>query len=158
MAEAQKTYAEMRPYEKAIAEIKGQTAEGVDGFEIASQVADKIMSATSLDEAIDAAAQGPDDLENWVGRAFRFIGGTLRYQEASEQYREGGTGYYAVFKCEDLQGDEHTVSTGAVNVVFQLKKFQELGVFDGDQPYMAKTFTVLSRPTQRGTLYRIAYA
>jgi hypothetical protein len=147
-------FEDMRPYEQALAEISGRTQE-TDAFAIASSVADRIMSATTLDEVIEAAAQGPEDLTDWVGRAFRFVGSSLTYSVAAEQYREGGAGFYAVFKCVDLNDQEHTISTGAVNVLFQLRAFEKLGVFDGDGLF-PDHFTVISRPTGRGTLFRLA--
>jgi hypothetical protein len=147
-----------RPYELALAEIKGRAAmDGNDSFEIASNVADKIMSADSLQGIMDAASQGPEDLSDLEGTAFYMVGESLRFAESAEQFREGGTGYYAIFRCLDLNGTEHTVSTGAVNVIFQLRAMEKQGVFDAGI-YSEHAFTVKSRPTKRGTLYRLDFA
>jgi len=148
-----------RPYEVALQEIDGRAAldEG-DSFGIAAEVADKIMSAETLEGVIEAAEQGPEDLEFFTGTSFQFIGGSLRWSHAAEQFREGGTGYYAVFKVVDMKGTEHLVSTGATNVVFQLRKMEKLGVFDEIDVAYPTYFTVKSRPTGKGTLYRISFA
>ena len=154
-----KEVAEKRPYEVALQEIDGRaTLDGENSFDIAAEVADKIMSADDLDAVMAAAEQGPEDLEEFVGSSFQFIGGSLRWSVAAEQYREGGTGYYAVFKCRTMNGNDHLVSTGATNVVFQLRKMEKLGVFDNMDQVYETYFTVKSRPTGKGTLYRIAYA
>ena len=57
-----------------------------------------------------------------------------------------------------MSGNEHLVSTGATNVVFQLRKLEKLGVFDEVDKVYETYFTIKSRPTGKGTLYRIAYA
>lgn len=147
-----------RPYQTAMLEMKGRAElDRANGFEIAANVADTIASATSLQEIMDAAKQGPEGLESLEGKAFQFLGSSLRWAESAEQYKEGGVGFYAIFKCVDLSGAEHTVSTGATNVVFQLRQMERLGVFDGDGP-SEQHFTIASRPTKGGTLYRIDFA
>lgn len=147
-----------RPFQTALLEIKGRAAmDQANGFEIAANVADTIASATSLQEVMDAAKQGPEGVENLEGKAFRFIGSSLRWAESAEQYKEGGAGFYAIFKCIDLNDVEHTVSTGATNVIFQLRQMERLGVFDGEEP-SEQHFTIVSRPTKGGTLYRIDFA
>jgi hypothetical protein len=147
-----------RPYEIALMEIKGRSsAEESNTFEIAVNVADKIMGADSVEGVMDAAGAGPEDLADMEGKPFRFTGYSLRFAESSEQFRGGGTGFYAIFECEDLNRETHTISTGAVNVVFQLKKLEELGVFSVEGQY-DRAFTVRSKPTKNGTLYRIDFA
>lgn len=149
-----------RPYETAMLEMKGRaTLDGEGrGFEIAANVADKILSATSIEDVISAAETGPEDLSDLVGTAFNMIGGTLNYAESAEQFRDGGTGFYVIFQCRDARGTDHTVSTGAVNVVFQMKQLERLGVFDNAGELSEQLFTVKSRPTKNGTLYWIGFA
>lgn len=149
-----------RPYQTALLEMKGRAeldSEG-RGFDIAANVADKILTAESVEDIVAAAETGPEDIADLVGVGFRFIGQTLVYSESAEQFRDGGTGYYAVFKCVDSRGNEHTISTGAVNVVFQLKAFENKGIFDEEGELSKDLFTIKSRPTRRGTLYWIGFA
>lgn len=149
-----------RPYQTALLEMKGRAeldGEG-RGFEIAANVADKILTAESIEDIVAAAEEGPEDITEMVGVSFRFIGQSLTYSESAEQFREGGTGYYAIFKCMDSRGNEHTVSTGSVNVVFQLKAFENKGVFDNAGELSKDLFTIKSRPTKRGTLYWVSFA
>lgn len=152
--------AQRRPYEDALAEI-AQRVEIVkqegSGFEVAATVADKIMSARTIDDVLAAAEGGPGDLESLVGKTFRFLGGSLSWYEGSEQFREGGTGFYAVFTVRDLRGNDYTISTGATNVVFQLRKLESMGVFENDGELYPYEFTVKVRVTGSGnSLYRIS--
>lgn len=156
-----KEVAEMRPYELAVKEMAGRAEmEASDGsaFDIASQVADKILTADSIEAVIGAVGDGPDGLENIQGKPF-FFTGLIRYAKSSEQYREGGVGVYVVFDIVDMQGEKHTVTTGAVNVVFQLRQMEKLGYF-GDTDWISdRMFTVRSRITGTGnTLYRVDLA
>lgn len=147
-----------RPYQTAILEMAGRVEMGdVNGFEIAANVADKITEASTLEEIMAAANSGPEGLEDIEGKAFAFLRGSLRYAKSAEQFERGGTGFYVIFDCVDLDGIRHTVSTGSVNVVFQLKAMEKLGVFDGEG-LSERMFTIKSRPTKNGTLYRLDFA
>lgn len=149
-----------RPYETALLEMKGRAnldGEG-RGFEIAANVADQILSADSIEGVIAAAETGPEDVTDLIGVSFKMLGGSLSYLESAEQFRDGGTGFYVVFKCVDSRGTEHTVSTGSVNIVFQMKQLEKLGVFDNEGELSEHLFTVKSRATKRGTLYWIGFA
>ena len=147
-----------RPHQTAMLEMKGRAdMDQANSFEIAANVADAIASAQTLEEVMEAAKRGPEDMADFVGKAFRMVGSSLRWAESSEQFRDGGVGFYAIFKCVTMDEVEHTISTGATNVVFQLRQMERLGVFDGDGQ-SAAIFTIASRPTKSGTLYRIDFA
>jgi hypothetical protein len=148
-----------RPYETALLEIKGRAELDSEGnsFDIAAKVADKIMEAGSIEAIIAAAEQGPEDLSDLVGVAFNFMG-SLSYLKSADRFSEGGTGYYVVFQCRDTKGNDHTVSTGAVNVMFQLRAFEKQGMFDNPDVLSSDVFTIKSRPTGRGELYWITFA
>src|SRR5512146_2321016 len=90
---------EMRPYQVAMVDM-AESAEDLattDAFTIASEVADKILTAADIDAVIDAAEGGPGDLTDLYGKAFKFVGGTLRWMRSAEKFRAGGFGVYAVF-------------------------------------------------------------
>lgn len=146
-----------RPYEKALAGIAGRASMDSEGgaFEIAAAVGDKISSADSVQDVLDAAEGGPGDIGELAGRTFRFIGGSLRWYKSAEKFRAGGTGFYAVFDAME-KANQLTISTGATNVVFQLRRLEELGVFDNAGELSADEFTIKYRETANGTLYRIA--
>jgi hypothetical protein len=158
--EVEKPFSELRPWEKTVRELHGVTApENSDGFEVAASVADKILTAETLDDVINAVQAGPGDLTELVGKAFQFIGGTLSWHRAAEQYREGGTGFYAVFRVMLLDGEEKMISTGANNVIFQLRRMEDFGIFDNPGELTEKHFTVVPRTTGSGTtLFSIGYA
>lgn len=152
---------ERRPYQTALLELKGRVEmEQANGsaVEIATAVADRIMEAENLDEVMAIPEAGPGGLDDLVGKAFRFIGGQLRWAASAEQFRDGGTGFYAVFSVLDMNDVEHMVSTGSVNVVFQLRKMEKLGIFDNPGELTEKHFTVKTRPTANGSLYWLTYA
>lgn len=147
-----------RPFEIAIAEMRNRAdLEGTDSFTIASNVADKIMTAETVEDVIAAANQGPGDMDALVGKAFKFTG-YLRFQHSAEQFRAGGTGEYAIFDIVDLNGSRRTYTTGATNVVFELKRLEHLGYFADEDWVSQPNFTVRSRPTANGTLYTIDFA
>lgn len=148
-----------RPFQTALLEMKGRAEmDQGNSFEIAANVADAIASAETLQEIMDAAKRGPEDLADYVGRAFYVVGGSLRYSESAEQYKEGGVGMYAILDFVTTDGVKHTLSTGATNVIFQLRQMERLGVFDGEDVNETQLFTFASRPTRNGTLYRIDFA
>lgn len=149
-----------RPFQLALTEIKGRAeADGVGrGFEVAANVADKILTAETLDDILNAPEQGPGDLSDFVGKSFRIIGGTIAWAPSSEQFREGGTGYYVQFKALDMNGQEVFVSTGSVNVVFQIKAMEKMGLFDEEGVPLDRYLTVRSRPVPSGTLYWLGSA
>lgn len=158
-SDVERPFSELRPYEKTLRELHGVTQpENSNSFEVAASVADKILTAETIDDVIAAVEQGPGNLEDLVGKAFQFIGGTLSWHRSAEQYKEGGTNFYAVFRVRMLDGEEQMVSTGAVNVVFQLRKFEDLGIFDNPGQLTEKHFTIKSKATGNGTLFSIGYA
>jgi hypothetical protein len=139
-------------------EMKGRAdIDQGNSFEIAANVADAISSAQTLEEVMMAAKRGPEDLSEFVGKSFGVVGSSLRWAESAEQFREGGVGLYAIFDFVTTDGVKHTVSTGATNVIFQLRQMERLGVFDGEDVSQT-AFTIMSRPTRNGTLYRIDFA
>lgn len=149
---------EFRPYEKALKEISGRASMEGDGkgFEIAANVADKILGATDLAGIIAAAEEGPEDLDNWLGKNIWLIPGTLHYNAAAEEYKEGGTGYYTVIDIHDINGERHTVSTGATNIVFQLKAIENQGLLDEGKDPLGP-LTIRNRKSQKGHLYWISF-
>lgn len=142
----------LRPYQLALREMHG-SAKLDDGFSVAADVADKILMAETIEDILAVPESGPGSIEELQGKMFRFIGGSLRYADSAEKYREGGTGQYAFFRCIDSKGTEHAVTTGATNIVFQLKALQRKGVFDNDGEVYDYDFTVKSREVASGTLY-----
>lgn len=149
-----------RPYELAMREMTGRAemekTAGGSGFDIASAVADKITSAKSIEDVI-REANARNSLEDFIGKPFRFTG-HLRFSPAAEQFREGGVGVYVTFDALDMNSERHTYSTGAVNVVFTLKKFETLGYFSSEDWISDKVFVVKSRPTPAGAMYTVDFA
>jgi len=158
---AEKAVEKRRPYETAILELHARAKMEADsgfGAEVATSVADRIMEAETIEAVLAIPEQGPGNLDDMVGKAFRFIGGQLHWAISAEQFREGGTGVYAVFKVLDMNDMERMVSTGAVNVVFQLRRLEKLGLFDNDGEISKQYFTVKARPVPSGTLYWLGAA
>jgi hypothetical protein len=150
--------ANLRAYELALKEIKGRVETGDNaGFEVGASVADKILTAVDIEGIIGAVNQGPGSVEDLVGKPFKFTG-YARYANSADQYKEGGTGQYVIFDYVDLNGEKNTVSTGAVNIVFQVRAMEKLGYFNGDDWVSDKLFTVKSKPTANGTLYSVNFA
>lgn len=150
-----------RPYEVAMtklaARVELERANGNRSFEVAASVADKILNAESLDDILAAPEQGPDSAENFIGKGFK-LRGMLDWQPAAEQFREGGTGYYVVFRAVDMNGVLHVVSTGATNLVFQFLAMEEKGMFQDEDWESDVYFTIRSRPVPSGTLFWLSYA
>lgn len=157
-ARGERHYSELRPYEQAARDMADMaSAESVDGFAVAADVADKILTAGTVDAVLDAAEGGPGDLADLVGKSFRFIGGQLRWMRSAEKFRSGGFGVYAVFTARLSDGTDVLVSTGAVNVVAQLRALQKpgMGVFGEDGEVSERVFSVACRETANGTLFRL---
>lgn len=158
--EVEKPFSELRPYEQALREIKGRAQAERDGgrsFDIAASVADKILTAETIDEILAIPQQGPEGLDDFVGKAFQFVG-TLSWADSAEQYREGGTGEYVVMKIRTMDEIEHMVSTGATNIVFQLKALENKGMFLSPDEVTERFFTFGARSVASGTLYWLQYA
>jgi hypothetical protein len=150
--------ATLRPYELALREIKGRVETGDNaGFEVGAAVADKILTATDIEGVIAAVNQGPGRVEDLVGKPFKFAG-YVRYADSAEQYKEGGTGQYVIFDYIDMNNEKSTVSTGAVNVVFQIRAMEKLGYFNSDDWVSDKLFTIKPKATENGTLYSVNFA
>lgn len=148
---------EMRPWQLALRDIKDEASE-VDGFAVAADVADKIMRADTIEDVLGIPEAGPGDITSLVGRSFRFLG-TPRYNAGAEKYKEGGTGFYVVFRVLFPDGFDALVSTGATNLIFQLKRITQLGGFGSTEAEPSEhVFTVKARDTARGTLYWLAAA
>lgn len=148
---------EMRPWQLAISQIKDEATE-VDGFTVAQDVADKIMRAETIEDVLGVPENGPGDITDLVGRSFRFLGGP-RYSVGAEKYKEGGTGFYVVFRVLFGDGFDALVSTGATNIVFQLKRITQLGGFGSTEAEPSEmVYTIKSRDTARGTLYWLSAA
>lgn len=148
---------EMRPWQLAIAEIKSEASE-VDGFAVAQDVADKIMRAETIDDVLGIPENGPGDITDLVGRSFRFLGGP-RYSVGAEKYKEGGTGFYVVFRVLFSDGFDALISTGATNIIFQMKRLGQLGALGSTEAEPSEmVYTMKCRDTARGTLYWLAAA
>jgi hypothetical protein len=142
--------AENRPYLKMIDQLAGQAQlDGGNSFDIASQVIDKIATATTPDEMFDAQESGPGDLADYVNIPLTVS--NVRVQRSAEQYTKNGEGLgvYAVFDAETADGETLLISTGAVNVVTSLYKAQISGWLPMKCRFTAKV-------TANGTLYRVA--
>jgi hypothetical protein len=147
-----------RPFQLAMQELADRSElDKGGGLEIAANVADQILTAQTVEDVIGAPAQGPGNLDDLVGKPFYFTG-YLRFLRSAEQFREGGVGVYVVFDILDMNGNKTVMSTGAVNVVFQLRQMERLGYFASEDWVSDKMFTIRSRPTANGTLYRIDFA
>lgn len=150
---------QLRPYQLALKEIAGRaTMDAVDPFAVAADVGDKIMQAETIDDILAIPESGPGSLEELTGKMFRFIGGSLRWARSAERYREGGTGVYAFFRCIDNKKNEYSITTGATNVVFQLRALEKKGVFDGEGVIYDFDFTVKCREVSNGSLYWLGAA
>lgn len=147
----------MRPYERAIREMEGRAEiERNNGFEIAASVADKILTAKTVEEAI-AAANTSQSMDDLVGKPFRLTG-YLMVNKSAEQFREGGVGSYVNFSVLDMNNNRKTYGTGAVNVVFTFKRLEELGFFSSEDWVSEQMFTIKSRPTPAGQMYTVDFA
>lgn len=147
-----------RPFQLTMEELHNRSElDKGSGIEIAANVADQILTAQSIEDVVNAPAQGPGNLDDLVGKPFYFTG-YLRFLRSAEQFREGGVGVYVVFDILDMNSTKSVVSTGAVNVVFQLRQFERLGYFADEDWISDKVFTIRSRPTANGTLYRVDFA
>lgn len=149
----------LRPYELAIREMDGRVAMGdSSAFEIGAQVADKILQAVTIEDVITAAMSSAGSIDDLVAKPFRFAG-LLRYANAADQYKEGGTGKFVIFDIVDMNGEMSTYQTGAVNIVFQLKQFERLGYFMVESWVSDKVFTIKAKVTGSGnTLLRVDFA
>jgi hypothetical protein len=150
-----------RLYEEALGQIKTRTEierGNNSGFEVAAQVADKILEADTIEGIIAATNQSAGSLEDLVGKPFKFHG-YLRFNESADQYREGGTGFFVIFDVTDMNGNTLVTTTGATNIIFQLKAMEQLGYFSDEDWQSDKLFTIRCRVTGSGnTLYRLDFA
>lgn len=148
-----------RPYEKLVqrlggkAELDSASGEPVDAFEIASQIVDKIETATSEDELFAANDSSLAGLGDYVGQPINIT--EIVFRKSEEKYAKGGLGAYVVVDFFTDNGDAFKATCGATNVVATLEKAQNLGLITADKPWRCK---VNGKETANGTLLKIGRA
>lgn len=126
--------AEVRPYEKMVAELQGiAKLENMSGasFDIATQVVDKIASAQTLDDIFDAANSGLISLKDTTELHNVPVEVTeVAWRKSSEAFQENSLGVYAIIDLTTLHdGESWKISTGAPNIVASLRQMEKLTGF-----------------------------
>jgi hypothetical protein len=143
-----------RPYELLIAELKELASLGGSNgnFDIASQVVDQIMAATTFDEIVEANASGPVGVKgsDYLGIPLSIY--NVDYFKSDPKYSENSLGVFVVFDVFLDDGTMVKLSTGAPNIVSSFRVLQKKGLFSEEKPLR---LVIKKRDTGNGELFTI---
>lgn len=95
---------------------------------IMDDIQDRILAATSVDDVLAVANQGPQSVQNFVDIPLEVTG--YRVLKSSPQFNDGGLGVFlAIAFVELLTGEEHVITAGGSLLVTQLHKIDNLDGF-----------------------------
>lgn len=142
-----------RPYQDLMSRMQASLTEQpeIDGFEVAKQVVDNIVTAATVDDVFEANEQGLPGLDDWDNNPITVV--DVRWGESDMKYAKNSLGVYAIVEFFTADGEIHTASVGAPNVTASLFRFQELGFCTKDKPLEMKLVT---KGTRNGTLQRVS--
>jgi RNAse (barnase) inhibitor barstar len=110
------------------------TVGNTDGEAINKAMNMAIANATTVDDILSANASAVEKLKplwdagvSWVREPVTIL--SVSFNESSEEYADGGWGFYAVMEVEDNTGLVHTLSCGAKTVVLKLYQLQKHSTF-----------------------------
>ena len=91
-----------------------------------------IASATDVDDILSANTSAVEKLKplwdagvEWVREPVTIV--SVSFNESSDEYAEGGWGFYSVMEVADKDGVVHTLSCGAKTVVLKLYQLNKHG-------------------------------
>lgn len=154
-----------RAFESVVDRVKARASMEsglVDAFEIGSRVIDKMAAAETLDDMFDAAQSSLTSLQDATNLHNVPVYVTdIRYAKSDPKFAKGGIGGYAIITLVTDDGQVHTLSCGAPNVVAFLDLAELKGHFkpalNGEETSpkpLRLRFT--SRGTENGNLLSIA--
>lgn len=112
----------------------------VDGDAINAQMMGTIAAAESFDDILNSNVGTVEKLReilNANGGRWEGVNVlSVSFNEASEEFQEGGWGFYAVMQVSDSDGIVHTVSTGAKTIVLKLYQLDKHGHIPTPNPVM----------------------
>lgn len=130
-----------------------------DGNAINNAMNQAIATATDVDDILSANTSAVEKLKplwdagvDWVHNPLTIT--TVSFNESSDEYAEGGWGFYAVMEIVDSEGVMHTLSCGAKTVVLKLYQLNK----HGHIPMKDKVQFIGSRTKQGFTAFDIVKA
>lgn len=95
------------------------------------QIANRILSAESVDDILAMGETSALSAEDIVDKAFTIL--ETSWHQSAPQYRENSSGVFVVLTCKmDEDGRTEVITSGAENVLAQLYRATKLGGF-GDR-------------------------
>jgi RNAse (barnase) inhibitor barstar len=106
----------------------------VDGAAINKAMNLAIANATEVDDILSANASAVEKLKtlwdtvgSWVHYPVTIL--SVSFNESSDEFSDGGWGFYAVMEVADEDGVVHTLSTGAKTIVLKLYQINKHSTF-----------------------------
>jgi RNAse (barnase) inhibitor barstar len=106
----------------------------VDGEGINRAMNHAIANAETVDDILSANVTAVEKLKalwdanvEWIRNPFTVL--EVSFNESSEEYADGGWGFYAVMQIADNEGVVHTLSTGSKTIVLKLYQIQKKSTF-----------------------------
>lgn len=101
----------------------GKSSAVVDPQQAQLDIVRRILSSESVDDVLKQ--QEAIHASSVLGRPLRIVG--IRFQESD--FTEAGPDFYMLVDCVTDDGEPYSITCGAVNVMAQLWKLDQLGAF-----------------------------